>query len=137
MSIMKKKKDSFPLCFGHLATGQTAPRFLIHPNEQHSSNLSSSSSSYSNTAQMFVNFLLFASLLSPLSTGAAISSHTLPANQTLRSAYELRKLRKVNHLLRKINKPSVKTIQACICFSFPSHFNVGFLKCSVFPSFFP
>ncbi|KAK4799987.1 hypothetical protein SAY86_025352 [Trapa natans] len=116
--MKKKKKVSFPGCIGHLASGQTTSRLLIHPKEENSSNLSSSSSSsssscsYTNTARMFVSFLVFASLLSSLSTGIVIPSNAIQANQTLRAADDLRKLRKVHHLLRKINKPSTKTIQS-------------------------
>ncbi|KAK4749658.1 hypothetical protein SAY87_027107 [Trapa incisa] len=122
--MKKKKKVSFPGCIGHLASGQTTSRLLIHPKEENSSNLSSSSSSsscsYTNTARMFVSFLVFASLLSSLSTGIVIPSNAIQANQTLRAADDLRKLRKVHHLLRKINKPSTKTIQACVLLWLPS-----------------
>ncbi|OWM90514.1 hypothetical protein CDL15_Pgr014817 [Punica granatum] len=58
---------------------------------------------------LFVIFLVFASLLSPatsVTTEAAVSGHSTPANQTLRLVDELRKLRRVNALLKRINKPS-------------------------------
>ncbi|XP_031372481.1 uncharacterized protein LOC116187713 [Punica granatum] len=120
-----KNKSSFPPFLGYLATGQTPPRFsqkhkknndIEQPNRRHSSNLSSSSSSINRSPSMlFVIFLVFASLLSPatsVTTEAAVSGHSTPANQTLRLVDELRKLRRVNALLKRINKPSVKTIQS-------------------------
>ena len=42
------------------------------------------------------------------------SSHPLKTNQTYKAGSELLKLRRIRTHLKKINKPAVKTIQACI-----------------------
>lgn len=86
----------------------------------------------------FVSMLLLLSLFSP-AFSLSISSdshHQFPANQTLKPVQELQNLKRVRAYLKKINKPSVKTIQALILISLLSpSFHLLFLfilRCSLF-----
>ncbi|XP_028778304.1 uncharacterized protein LOC114734818 [Neltuma alba] len=99
-----------PQCIqeNHIASQQTSP-----PN--HSLKLASSSSSTSsgnsqNTSlplfHAFVAFLLLLSFITP------VLSHSSPTNQTFRPGPELLKLKRIRAHLKKINKPSVKTIKS-------------------------
>ncbi|PKI37923.1 hypothetical protein CRG98_041698, partial [Punica granatum] len=58
---------------------------------------------------VFAAFIFLCSVVSP--TAAAPDGH-LPVNQTFRPAEQLRRLKRVNAHLKKINKPAVKTIQS-------------------------
>ncbi|XP_024008651.1 uncharacterized protein LOC18993797 isoform X2 [Eutrema salsugineum] len=61
------------------------------------------------------NILFFSLLILSSATSPALSSETenlSPRNQTLRPLEELNKLKAINQHLRKINKPSVKTIHS-------------------------
>lgn len=51
---------------------------------------------------------------SAVDTAAAVSTGHLPVNQTFQPAQQLRRLKRVNAHLKKINKPAVRTIQAMI-----------------------
>jgi hypothetical protein len=65
---------------------------------------------------VFVSLLLLlTSTTSVLShhTIVSDSSHPLKTNQTFKAGSELLKLRRIRTHLKKINKPAVKTIQAC------------------------
>ncbi|TKY73527.1 hypothetical protein E2542_SST02279 [Spatholobus suberectus] len=59
----------------------------------------------------FVALLLLVTSITP-----ATLCHPLQGNHTLRPGHELLKLRRVRAHLKKINKPAVKTIQACNMF---------------------
>ena len=90
----------------------------------------------------FHSTFLFLSLfiLSSSSSSSVLSTETenlSPRNQTLRPLEELNKLKAINQHLRKINKPSVKTIHVSeIIFFFPLLYKFktlslysGFLLC--------
>jgi hypothetical protein len=65
---------------------------------------------------VFVSLLLLlTSTTSVLShhTIVSDSSHPIKTNQTFKAGSELLKLRRIRTHLKKINKPAVKTIQAC------------------------
>ncbi|KAL2936128.1 hypothetical protein RDABS01_019246 [Bienertia sinuspersici] len=89
---------------------------------------SGSSCSSSFLGKLFVSLLVVTATLSPV--------FSLPSNQTFRPQKELHKLRRIRAHLEKINKPAVKTIQACsfaflFCFEYnlycvPSHIQPAF-----------
>lgn len=61
----------------------------------------------------FSNFLFLSLFILSSSSSSVLSTETeylSPRNQTLRPLEELNKLKAINQHLRKINKPSVKTI---------------------------
>lgn len=59
---------------------------------------------------IFAALFLISSVIVP--AAVAVSDSRLPVNQTFRAAEQLRRLKRVNAHLKKINKPAVKTIQA-------------------------
>lgn len=56
-----------------------------------------------------LTYLLVSSLSLPTATASGLP---FPANQTFRPRQELQRINRIRSYLRKINKPSVKTIQA-------------------------
>lgn len=71
---------------------------------------------------IFVTFLVLVSSV----IESRAEEQPLRANQTFRPGEELQKLRRIKARLRKINRPSVKTIQAfsfSFSFSFFLHFS--------------
>lgn len=110
-----------PQCF------QTQPA-SSHPMTSNSSNImaspSSSSSSKAQSRDNSFSQILFPIIASAIIicsfvySAAAVSDSHLPVNQTFQPAQQLRRLKRVNAYLKKINKPAVKTIQAIIlsCF---------------------
>lgn len=81
----------------------------------YSANMASSwSSEISPIISIFLCFLLVLSLICPVYSSETGNS---PANnQTFRPDHELKKLKLIREHLNKINKPAVKTIQACNTF---------------------
>lgn len=59
----------------------------------------------------FVSFLL---LLTSITPSHSHSTHRIMTNQTFKAGEEFLKLSRIRTHLKKINKPPVKTIQACI-----------------------
>lgn len=65
----------------------------------------------------FVSFLLLLTSITPSHSHHTIvshSTHRIMANQTFKAGEEFLKLSRIRTHLKKINKPPVKTIQACI-----------------------
>ena len=76
------------------------------------SNMASSWCRISPIVPIFVRFLLVLSLVCPVHLLETIEDRA--SNQTFRPNEELKKLKIIGARLSKINKPAVKTIQACI-----------------------
>ena len=76
------------------------------------SNMASSWCRISPIIPIFVWFLLVFSLVCPVHSLETIDDRA--SNQTFRPNEELKKLKIIAARLSKINKPAVKTIQACI-----------------------
>ncbi|KAF8408277.1 hypothetical protein HHK36_007426 [Tetracentron sinense] len=79
--------------------------------------MASSCCKISSIIPIFVSFLLVASLVCPVfsMSTASESNDWTPSNRTFRPGEELQKLKRIRAHLRRINKPSVKTIQAFLC----------------------
>jgi hypothetical protein len=88
---------------------------LLHQRKQKHKNIPLNLLHTASIPMLLVAFLLVASLLSPVLPTPIVSDsgHSPPANQSFHPGSELHKLRRVKAYLRKINKPAVKTIQAC------------------------
>jgi hypothetical protein len=119
-SVPWTKQRNEPFCEIHHTTGQPQCKQaqIVAPKktktQEHSSKLASHNTP-SIIPMLLVAFLLVASLLSPVLPTPIVSDsgHSPPANQSFHPGSELHKLRRVKAYLRKINKPAVKTIQAC------------------------
>ncbi|KAF5730870.1 hypothetical protein HS088_TW19G00472 [Tripterygium wilfordii] len=86
--------------------------------QQHSSKMAASTDHYTSPMMpVFVAFLFVvaSSSISPVVLSLPTSSDSgdrVPVNQTFRPGKELQRIKRVHALLKKINKPAVKTIQS-------------------------